>query len=69
MNKEQFEGQWHVLKGKIKQKWANLTDSDLTHIDGKREELLGKLQQKYGIAKEKAEQELADWEKTLGMDK
>lgn len=65
MNKEQFQGQWNQLKGKIKEKWGKLTDDDLTQINGKRDQLLGKIQQKYGLAKEKAEEEISRWESTF----
>ena len=63
MNKDTLKGDWNLVKGKIKEKWGNLTDDDLTEINGKRDQLLGKIQKKYGLAKEKAEQELAEWEK------
>lgn len=69
MNKDLFEGKWHEYKGKIKEKWGKLTDNDLTQIDGKRETLLGKLQTSYGYAKDKAETELAEFEKSCGCDK
>lgn len=58
-----MEGDWNVLKGKIKEKWGKLTDDDLTAISGKKDQLLGTIQKKYGIAKDAAEKELADWEK------
>lgn len=58
-----LRGEWNLIKGKIKEKWGKLTDDDLTEINGKREQLLGKIQKKYGLAKEKAEQELTEWEK------
>lgn len=61
MNKDQFQGQWKSIKGKIKEKWGKLTDDDLTQINGKREQLVGQLQKKYGYAKEKAEEELKNW--------
>lgn len=61
MNKDTFEGKWHELKGKVKEKWGKLTDDDLTKINGKREALLGKLQTHYGYAKDKAEKELSDF--------
>lgn len=64
MNKDTFQGNWNELKGKIKEKWGKLTDDDMTQIKGKRDQLLGKLQQRYGFAKEKAEEELVQWEKT-----
>ncbi|MBA3721671.1 MAG: CsbD family protein [Parachlamydiaceae bacterium] len=69
MNKDQFEGKWHEVKGKVKEKWGKLTDNDLTEINGKKESFLGKLQARYGYAKDKAEKELADFEKSCGCDK
>lgn len=56
-----FKGNWNELKGKIKQKYANLTDNDLLYEEGKEEELLGRLQQKTG----KTKQELKSWIDTL----
>ncbi len=64
MNKEILKGDWNIVKGKVKEKWGKLTDDDLTAINGKKEILLGTLQKKYGLAKEKAEQELNEWEKS-----
>lgn len=62
MNKDQLQGHWHELKGKIKEKWGKLTDNEIAEINGKREVLLGVLQKKYGYAKEKAQQELTRFE-------
>jgi uncharacterized protein YjbJ (UPF0337 family) len=61
MNREQFEGNWHQLKGKIKEKWGKLTDDDIATINGKYEQFLGKLMQKYGYSKEQAEKESNNW--------
>lgn len=61
MNREQFEGNWHLLKGKIKEKWGKLTDDDVAQINGKYEQFLGKLQKKYGYTKEQAERESNSW--------
>jgi uncharacterized protein YjbJ (UPF0337 family) len=58
MNADQIKGSWKQLKGKIKQQWGKLTDDDLTVIDGQRDQLLGKLQERYGYTKEQAEREL-----------
>src|SRR5436305_9631641 len=66
MNKETLAGKWHELKGDVKEKWGKLTDSDIAQINGKREILLGKLESRYGYAKEKAEKELQDFEKSCG---
>lgn len=65
MDKNILKGDWNLIKGKIKEKWGKLTDDDLAKIDGKRDQLLGKLQKSYGLAKDKAEKELEDWEKKL----
>ncbi|WP_126245974.1 CsbD family protein [Chitinophaga rhizosphaerae] len=52
MNNLQLKGAWNEIKGKLKQKYADLTDDDLTYTEGKEDELLGKLQQKLGKSKE-----------------
>ncbi len=65
MNWDQIQGNWRQLKGKIKANWGDLTDDDLDVIDGRREELLGKLQKAYGIGKSEAEQQLKDFERSL----
>lgn len=65
MNKEQFKGNWNQIKGKIKEKWGDLTDDDLAKINGRRDQLVGHLQERYGIAKERAEEELSDFESSL----
>jgi len=58
MNELQFKGNWNEVKGKLKQKYANLTDDDLQYSEGKTEELLGRLQKKTGKAKEDLKQEI-----------
>jgi uncharacterized protein YjbJ (UPF0337 family) len=52
MNKLSFRGNWNEIKGKLKQKYGNLTDGDLTFIQGKEDELLGRLQQRTGQTRE-----------------
>jgi uncharacterized protein YjbJ (UPF0337 family) len=61
MNWDQIEGQWHQLTGNLKSKWAKLTDDDVAHISGKREQLVGKLQTRYGILKDEAERQADEW--------
>ncbi len=61
MNWDQIAGQWKQMKGSVKQRWGKLTDDDLEVITGKKDELVGKIQERYGISKEKAEQELNEW--------
>ncbi len=58
MNKLQIKGNWNVLKGKMKQKYADLTDEDLKYADGKEDELLGRLQKKTGKSKEELTDEI-----------
>ena len=57
MNKDVLQGKWTEMKGKVKEQWGKLTDDDLDRIDGKSEQLLGLLQQRYGYARDKAEEE------------
>jgi uncharacterized protein YjbJ (UPF0337 family) len=61
MNEDVLKGKWNEIKGGVKEKWGKLTDDDLTAVEGKKEKLLGLLQQKYGYAKDKAEQEYKDF--------
>lgn len=58
MNKLQFKGNWNEAKGKLKQKYADLTDDDLMYVEGKEDELLGRLQKKTGRAKEELRDEI-----------
>jgi len=58
MNKDVMQGKWKQLRGKVKETWGKLTDDDLDRIEGNSEQLLGLLQERYGYAKDKAEQEL-----------
>jgi uncharacterized protein YjbJ (UPF0337 family) len=58
MNWDQIKGDWKQLSGKLKEKWGMLTDDELTTIAGKRGQLIGVLQERYGYEKERAEMEL-----------
>src|SRR5262249_33086604 len=62
MNRDTIQGDWTRLKGLIKEKWGKLTDDDLKRTEGKREQLVGLLRKRYGLAKEEAERELAECE-------
>ena len=64
MNWDQVEGKWKQLRGSVKQQWGKLTDNDLDFIAGKRDEFVGKLQERYGIAKEDAQKQCDEWIKT-----
>ncbi len=63
MNKDEIDGNWKQFKGTVKEKWGKLTDDDMTVIEGKRDQLVGKIQERYGYAKDQAEKEVKDWEK------
>jgi uncharacterized protein YjbJ (UPF0337 family) len=56
---------WNQFKGRVKQQWGDLTDDDLTRIEGRRDELIGRLQERYGYEKERAEEEVRNWERNL----
>lgn len=58
MNEDQIKGKWTQLSGRIKAQWGKLTEDDLTQIEGDRDDLLGKIQERYGIAKERAEEQI-----------
>ena len=55
MNAQIFKGTWEEIKGKVKQKWAALTDDDLLKLEGKHEEIYGLLEKRYGYAKDDAQ--------------
>ncbi len=61
MNWDRVAGNWKQFSGKVKEKWGELTDDDLTQINGNREQLEGLLQKRYGYAKDKAKQEIDSW--------
>lgn len=65
MNWDQIEGSWKQIKGHAREKWGKLTEDDLEVVAGKRDKLSGLLQERYGLAKDAAEQQLKDWEGTL----
>lgn len=63
MNRDIIEGNWTKAKGKVKQQWGKLTDDQLDVIDGKREQLKGEIQRAYGISRDEAEKQIADFER------
>jgi uncharacterized protein YjbJ (UPF0337 family) len=63
MNKDTFEGNWKQFKGKVKEEWGKLTDDDLDIINGRREQLVGRLQERYGLEKSAAEKQIKEFEK------
>src|SRR5882762_3512044 len=62
MNWDRIEGNWKQAKGKVKEQWGKLTDDELDKIAGKRDQLVGKIQNSYGIGKDEAEKQLNEWE-------
>jgi len=64
MNSDQWEGQWKQFKGKMREKWGKLTDSDWEAVAGKKDQFLGKLQERYGYSREQAERDYDDWERS-----
>ena len=64
MNWDRVEGQWKQMKGSAKEQWGKLTDDDLDMIAGRRDQFIGKLQERYGIAKDEAERRANEWLRT-----
>ena len=65
MNQDRIEGNWKQIKGKVKEQWGKLTDDDLNVIAGKRDQLLGRIQQRHGVAKDEAERQIDTWLKSV----
>jgi uncharacterized protein YjbJ (UPF0337 family) len=63
MNWDQIEGQWKQIKGKVREKWGKLTDDDLQTIGGRKDQFIGKLQERYGMSRERAERDLEVWQR------
>jgi len=61
MNSDQFQGKWKQLKGRVRERWGNLTDDDVDVIQGQRDQLVGRVQERYGIAKEEAQKQVDEW--------
>lgn len=61
MNKLTIKGDWNIAKGKLKQRWASLTDNDLQYVDGKEDELIGRIQKRTGETRESVERALSEW--------
>ena len=68
MNWDQIEGKWKQATGTAKEKWGKLTDDDLQMVRGKRDQLVGKIQERYGIAKDEAERQVDDFSRTYDTD-
>ena len=68
MNWDLIEGKWNQAMGKVKVKWGKLTDDDVTAVNGKREQLVGKIQERYGIAKDAAEKQVDEFIQSFSAD-
>jgi uncharacterized protein YjbJ (UPF0337 family) len=62
MNQDRIEGNWKQFKGKLTEQWGKLTDDDIDVIAGKREQLLGRIQERHGVSKDEADVQVKDWE-------
>ena len=61
MNWDRIQGNWKQVQGQAKTQWGKLTDDDLTVVAGRRDELAGRIQERYGVAKEDAHKQIAAW--------
>lgn len=65
MNWDQIQGKWKQFRGTAQQQWGELTDDDLDVVEGHRDQLVGKIQERYGIAKDEAERQVDSWVESL----
>jgi uncharacterized protein YjbJ (UPF0337 family) len=65
MNWDQLEGKWKQYSGKVKEKWGKLTDDDLEMVRGQRDQLIGKIQERYGIVKQEAEKQVDEFARSF----
>ena len=65
MNWDQIQGNWTQFKGRLKEQWGDLTDDDIDRAAGQRDQLVGKIQERYGIARDEAERQVSTWERNL----
>jgi len=68
MNKNQVAGTWHQIRGRVKEQWGKLTDDDLKQLEGHAEQLVGKLQQLYGLGREQAERQVKEFRKRINWN-
>jgi uncharacterized protein YjbJ (UPF0337 family) len=68
MNWDRLKGQWKQMKGQAKTRWGKLTDDDLNVAAGERDQLVGRIQERYGIAKDQAQREVDEWHSTLDRE-
>ena len=68
MNLDRIEGNWKQAKGKAKEQWGKLTDDDFDVVAGRRDQLAGKIQERYGVARDEAEAQVSAWERSATDD-
>ncbi|HEX4807513.1 MAG TPA: CsbD family protein [Bryobacteraceae bacterium] len=68
MNSDIFEGKWKQFMGAAKQRWAKLTDDDWTYVAGKQDQLVGKIQERYGISRDEAQREADEFAREAQVD-
>ena len=64
MNADRLQGNWKQVKGSVKERWGKLTDDDIDVINGQRDQLIGRIQERYGIAKDEAQTQVDQWMKS-----
>ena len=69
MNSDQIEGKWKQFTGSAQERWGKLTNDDIQTLTGKKDHLVGKIQERYGIAKEEAEKQANEWSRALEQTK
>jgi len=67
MNWDRVEGNWKQMKGKAREKWGKLTDSDFEQIAGKKDQLVGRIQERYGITRDEAQKQADEWMKAQSI--
>jgi uncharacterized protein YjbJ (UPF0337 family) len=65
MNWDQLEGKWKQVKGSVKTRWGKLTDDDIDLIGGQKDQLVGRIQERYGIEKDQAQSQVEEWNRAL----
>lgn len=61
MNWDQVAGNWGQMKGRVREKWGELTDDEIDQVEGRRDQLAGKIQERYGVAREEAHKQIDEW--------
>lgn len=64
MNRDVLQGKWKQMKGRVRERWGELTNDDVDRMTGASEQLVGKIQERYGIAQDEAQREVDDWLRT-----